>query len=489
MKILKLLLIPILLCFGIINIYGQDVEIPFSWVSAAPSTNSSVGLFQCGSMNINLNTGGTQHNLLGTSAFFPSAGPLNTPITLSFSKPVCNLGVLVRDLDEGSGAPSEWLEFTGLPLPSGFTPSVGGSPFTYIGVTADPNGLPNTEAWVNWDGPLTSVTFDYNKSSMSWNMYLDSLRFDCDCGVPEDLNCCYGNGWQTLTWAEVPGAVGYDVQFGFNDPTSGCCDTVTGMPSGWMEWMLTDNVFLVPASFPDCFWWRVRSVFSDGSRSEWSEKMCDCNEPEVIPCVTPINLDCEIETSAGTRTISWDPVVGALGYSVSITYNDPACCPTGVDPVSTTEVSTTSTFLSGISPNECFSWKVRTICTDAPTYSEWSESKCSSDCYFPVAKASSSGRVEVVDGDDVKSSLLEMTLVPNPANEFVTITVYDDGDAATYENTVLSITDISGTEVYRDDMTINTPKGVELKNLKPGLYLCKVINGDHVLSSSKLVIK
>lgn len=492
MKNLKLFLIPMLFALGITQSYGQDVQMPFSWVSATGSTSSTVGLFQCGTMNVTLNSG-SPHRLIGTTARMPlpGDGTLNFPVTLTFSKPVCNLGLLVNDLDLNmmSGTAYERLEFTTDPLPVGLDPASGGPPFNlaYVGsiLTGYPVLATDTKAWVNWEGPLTSITFDYYRLGTSWNFSLDSLRFDCDCSIPKDLNCCEGNGRQMLSWADVPGATGYQIEFGFNDASSGCCDSETGYPSGWLE-NVSDNVFVVPESFADCFWWRVRTVFDDGSYSDWSEKICDCFEPETASCTEPINLDCEWNTS-GQKLLSWDPVVGALGYEVSKTYNDPACCPASIDPISTVVVSTTNTFVYDPDPNACFSWKVRAICSTEPLYSEWSVTKCTSDCEFPMLKSDVPTELGFEDGIEIEISEVEMTLVPNPTKDHVTITVFEFNHE-TNGKAILSIKDIHGREVRRESIVFNEPQSIDLKDVKAGIYICDVLWGDNLVVTSRLVI-
>ncbi len=493
MKNLKLFLIPILVVVGITHSYGQDVQIPFSWVGPSPSTSSTVGLFQCGTMNVTLNSGSPhQLDFFGTAAHFPTmSGALNIPITVTFSKPVCNLGILIRDLDMNvtTGAPYERIEFTSSPTPVGLDPSAGGPPFDLVDVGGVLTALPvlsdESEAWVNWDAPLTSISFNYYRASLGYGFFLDSLRFDCDCSIPKDLNCCEGNGRQMLSWGDVSGATGYQIEFGFNDPSSGCCDSVTGYPSGWLE-NVTDNVFVVPESFADCFWWRVRTVFDDGSYSDWSEKICDCFEPETASCAAPINLDCELNAS-GQRLLSWDAVVGALGYEISKTYNDPACCPVAGEPVSTVVESTTNTFIDDPYPNACFSWKVRTICSPEPLYSDWSETKCSSDCAFSTLKSAQSGSIDLQDGIQMDISEVEMTLVPNPTKDHVTITVFGH-DLETSGSAILSIKDIHGSEVRRESIVFGEPQSIDLKDLKAGIYICYVLWRDNLVVTSRLVI-
>lgn len=490
MKKIRLLLTMILAGAFSLSSYAQDVEIPFSWVGPGPTNTSSVGLFQCESIEITLNTAGTQHQLSGVTRALiaPGSGNEVVPFTLTFSKPVCNLRILVNDLDLEDDVPVEQLVFSGV-LPDGVTAAATGDVFDYAGGVVFPNGADDTRGWVNWNGPVTEINFDYIRDGLGWAVTLDSLSFDCDCSIPADLNCCNGNDWQTLSWADVPGAIGYQINFGFNDNSSGCCDSVTGLPTEWLE-DVTDNVFVVPESFEDCFWWRVRSEFADGSFSDWSERMCDCEEEAVLPCVPPINLDCEISTSAFIRTLSWDPVPGAFGYEVSLTYNDPECCPLGPDPETVT-FTTTDALLGDIAPGPCFSWKVRTICTEDTTHSEWSETMCSSDCAPPTtsAKGANLETGSTFDPDQISTSKMEVLIVPNPADEFVTITVLGNDDDEMYNNTKVVLTNTSGIQVFEDAITVNRAKEIALKSLVSGVYICTIVSGESVLHSSRLIVK
>lgn len=487
MKKIKLIVTMLLVGVFSLSSYAQDVKVPVSWVPPGLNNTSSTGLIQCGSINVTLNTAGSPHTPFGTSALIPdNVGATMVPITLTFSAPVYNLGILIGDLDEDAGGPSEWIQFTGVDLPTDVSPPSTGIPFILAGTIADPNGNDDTDAWVNWSSPVTSVTFNYNRANvMNFGLFIDSLRFDCD-GTPTELNCCYGTDWQTLSWGDVPGAVGYQVEFGFNDATSSCCYDAVGIPFGVTE-NVTDNIFVVPESFEDCFWWRVRTEYADGSFSDWSEKICDCVEEEVIKCLPPVNLGCDIVSPAFERELNWDPVAGALGYELSITFNDLACCPVGSGPVETVTFNLTDAFYNITMPNACFSWKVRTICTEDPTYSEWSESKCSKDC------SSSTARNDYNEGSfdfgSVPFSNVKVLLVPNPADDFVTVTMQGIGQEEMNKNTKVILTSTSGVQVFEGDITVNRSKEIALKSFAPGVYICTIVSGDELLHSSRLIVK
>gem|GEM_PF-6893783 len=492
MKKLKLLIVPLLIILGMTMSYGQDVEIPFSWVSPTPSSLNMTGISDCGGMNITLNSYPVNHQLDGTSAFFPDGMPTTIPVTISFSKPVCNLGLLVRDLDwHPIVGEREWLEFDATSIPTGLDPSAGGPPFSLVEIGGTWTALPlvadESEAWINWDGPITAISFDYFKATTGFYFYLDSLRFDCDCSIPDNLDCCYANDRQSLSWSKVPSAVGYEIEFGFNDNSSGCCDSVTGPPMGWIE-SVSDNVFIVPETFTNCFWWRVRSVFDDGSKSEWSEKSCDCDEPEVLSCEAPINLMCEMN-SAGQKIISWDPVIGAIGYEVSRTYNDPTCCPPTTDPIETIATNTTSTFIVDPNPNDCYSWKVRAICSDEPLYSDWSETKCTEDCAFSALLVGSGKDDSDEQSTQSSSSKLTLNLTPNPAKDILEVTLSGPNTESELEEGMFSMHNAQGNEVHRELIRINRSTRIDLDGLSSGIYICTYIGENGASMTGKLVIE
>ena len=297
---------------------------------------------------------------------------------------------------------------------------------------------------------------------------------------PDDLYCCDAPSGQVLTWAEVSGAIGYDIDFGFNDINSPCCENVTELPTGYMEF-LTDNVFLLPDSFTACFWWRVRAVFPDGSKSEWSEKECDCLPN---PCETPTELECSIN-SVG-RVLSWTAVVGAISYDVMINYNDPACCPVGGGLPFSNMYSTTDDFYVVPGFNQCFSWRVRARCLNGGI-SEWSEAKCSDDCFF--SNPAISTNEETTKRSSANYANVKTSVIPNPANDYVSITITDASGDSEINNATLIIFDITGKEVYKSSITSNESKQIDVSQFTSGIYLLKILDNGRLISSDKLVIQ
>ena len=303
--------------------------------------------------------------------------------------------------------------------------------------------------------------------------------YKTSCDPPEDLHCCEAPAGQVLTWAEVEGAIGYNIEFGFN---SECCENSTELPTGWMEFV-TDNVFLVPESFGDCFWWRVRAVYPDGSTTEWSEKECDCIDVE-LPCETPTDLSCAYN-SVG-RILSWGTVADAVSYDVAISYDDPSCCPPVDDLPFSTIFFTTDIFHVEPGPNKCFSWRVRAHCQNGGV-SDWSEPKCSNDCSFSISDSPSSEDVE--NRTSLGSDKITTRIIPNPANEFVTITIDDATNIRKGSEATLMILDITGKEIYNASIRLNEPKQIDVSLFSSGIYYLKVLEDGKVIASDKLAIQ
>lgn len=373
------------MCFGLPKGNSQTVSMDFSWVSIPGNNVSTTITNACGTpMTITLVTGPTDHVENATSAQLPQdiTDPVGyIPVMLTFSEPVCNVSLLIDDLDQGFG--SDYIIFDS-PEPDNIS-SAGGVMFAYASPNLYPAGGMDTRGWVNWQGSTSMVTFTYYRP-VNGSINLDSLRFDCYC------------------------------------------------------------------------------------------------------CPTPENLECETDPFTNEKTVSWDPVIGAIGYELSITYNDPECCTT-TDSVVTEVVSTTETYRANISPNACYSWKVRTICSIEPlTYSDWSETLCSDLCEFAVRRTSVEGDESLENSTSI-SPEINVNVVPNPASNYTTITTSYIEDGETYDNLSLVITDMQGRIVLQEVIQMNDSKRIDLNNFNSAMYIYKILNGDTVLKSDKIVIE
>lgn len=356
-----------------------------------------------------------------------------------------------------------------------------------ICITSATLGLPwNTTGefdWLDWE--CFSIPYFGNAGQ---NYFLEIATGDCKgglhpgyayvdnicmntCGVPIDLECIKTTAGQHLSWSAMPGAVSYEIVFNFNDPL--CCPAGGGLPSSTIVNSIT-NSYNVPISFSPCFSWSVRAVYSDGTKSGFSERECSCNE-----CPKPIDLGCV--TIDNYRLLSWGSVFGSSGYEVMITYNDPTCGCSGT--VSTIVISTVSNWLEVIDVSTCFSWKVRSKCA-GDLYSEWSDIACS--CI-----PSSSSFIQNEPIMSVKQHLKSdsyITVSPNPADQIVTFELQNkSGDDV--QNAELKIISLEGKIVYQSTISLNEKKNVDVSGILPGMYIFVVSTDSLLIDAGKLIIK
>lgn len=322
------------------------------------------------------------------------------------------------------------------------------------------------------DLPITVVVTD-NETGCS-----DSITYTINCGpceikAPRNLKCFNHRG-QNLSWSSVPNAVSYQIAFSINDPR--CCNN--GQPGiSTLPETVNDTTYYVsdPAK---CFSWMVRAVCADGTLSDWSRIACSCGQCFIT---TPQDLKCNV--THGGQQLTWTAVLNATSYDVSIEENDPDCCGSSQRPtVTNVSVLSNSYFVS--STSKCFSWRVRARCSDG-TLSAWSGKKCS--CGFVIiqpGKQTSNGNTSnFANPDDFK-----VTAVPNPADEFVDITVIHNGDVADAQPRVV-MTDMAGHEVHNSVITLNAQNRIELGDLTSGIYGYRIFYGEQMIYADKLVIK
>jgi hypothetical protein len=110
--------------------------------------------------------------------------PLNFRTTITFSTPIRNPGILLRDLDDDSymAGPEEHLldfEVNGVPsFPSSVTPTFGS--YSLGGGTVTPLAE-GCIGWLRFGGTVSSISFLYTRPITNYAFLLDSLVFDCRC--------------------------------------------------------------------------------------------------------------------------------------------------------------------------------------------------------------------------------------------------------------------------------------------------------------------
>ena len=82
-----------------------------------------------------------------------------------------------------------------------------------------------------------------------------------------------------------------------------------------------------------------------------------------------------------------------------------------------------------------------------------------------------------------------VTTVPNPADEFVDVTVNYEMDAALQAQGRIVISDMASHEVYNSAISLNTNNRIDLKELTSGIYVYRIFYGDQLIHTEKLVIK
>ncbi|MEO6131720.1 MAG: fibronectin type III domain-containing protein, partial [Saprospiraceae bacterium] len=233
-------------------------------------------------------------------------------------------------------------------LPGGTWYTAPGSPFTSTTVTVSGFNPGTTYEWhvkancsngeySNWTTPISFTTLG-----------------SAACNAPNWLNTTnITSTTATWQWASVSGAVSYSIQWRY---AGGTWYNLSGGP--WTNtWINVGG--LQPAT---TYEWRVRSNCAYGAVSEWSYPTSfttlgySCSTP-TWPITTNV--------TQSTATFSWDPVPGAVSYSVQTRlpggtwYNAPG------NPFYSTTVT-----IGGFTPGTTYEWRVRTCCGGGQ-YSNW----------------------------------------------------------------------------------------------------------------------
>lgn len=218
------------------------------------------------------------------------------------------------------------------------------------------------------------------------------------------------------------------------------------------------------------------------------DAVTDCSILDSLLCPIPTGLF----GSCSRRVLVWNPVPGATGYTVEISYNDPACCRSSYAPVGMRyEVSGSSLPLWSIATPkyDCFRWRVMTRCANGAT-SGWSEWKC----YYcpPGVEDGSTGGVllrSMVKNSDVETKpLLSPIVSPNPNNGDMTLSLQAPGDL------ILSVDVVNAQGSRVTTIARNTYKGgqfntkLSLGTVAKGVYTV-VFNTNYGIFRKKVIVQ
>lgn len=323
-------------------------------------------------------------------------------------------------------------------------------------------------------------------------VYRDTFELKC-CypNTPANVRCNYVTGGRNLYWDPVPNAVYYKVRLAVNNTACGCSEI--NPPSTLLLYVYGTDTIL-SNTLASCYSWQVASVCPDSTTSAFSTVVCSCT---TIPtCSTPTSLACQtifVHNPSDPshimiqRRLSWSAVPGALSYEIEMVYDEPGCCATigtiiigGVIPVSTNSYD--------VAWGGCFSWRVRAICAGG-LKSAWSTSSCS--CGWGVSVKPGGNQEftapEPGTGFGPNDNNIKVIAAPNPASDYIDFTI--QFGKADYKDLTLSVFDVSGREVSRNNVLNNTLIRVDAQAYTPGMYLYVIRENNKVLYSNRIIIK
>lgn len=208
---------------------------------------------------------------------------------------------------------------------------------------------------------------------------------------------------------------------------------------------------------------------------------CDCQN-----MVPPSVFDCDVETEMAntSQILTWNAVSAAVSYEVEVIYNDADCCVNPNNLPILTETYTRNINTLGLMAGRCFSWKVRSVCSDG-SKSSWSAKQCSCE-----TSGLGSPKSAIQSNEErITDESLKLTAVPNPATNHVDITMNGVLMDVNLNDTEMIIYDMAGRVIYRSEITLNETQRVDLSSFNSGVYLVNVINNGTLLSTEKLIVE
>jgi hypothetical protein len=140
-----------------------------------------------------------------------------------------------------------------------------------------------------------------------------------------------------------------------------------------------------------------------------------------------------LKASCLSQRFSWAAVPGAVGYSIEVSFNDPACCVTK-RPVSGFLWNTLTTnnlpfSALGNTEYECIRWRVRAKCADG-VFGPWSDYRCFYPCHIVAEEGGGEGGGGDPGDMGKRPGKAEAgpRIAPNPNNGNMTLSMEAPGD-------------------------------------------------------------
>ncbi|WP_300660526.1 T9SS type A sorting domain-containing protein [Fluviicola sp.] len=183
---------PLFLILGLVLSsfsFGQTVSDDFTWIPTDSTNSATSQAFSfCNNQTVTYTVASAGIRFWNVTSNSPSLSGMIMPATIlstvatvpmsfSFSQTVCNLRIHFTDLDDNVGIDAENLGSIS-PAYTGLTGSLT-DPGSSSNAVVSPSN--NGEGWIEWDGPVTGISFIYNRAR-GCGLIIDSIQFEC-CSV------------------------------------------------------------------------------------------------------------------------------------------------------------------------------------------------------------------------------------------------------------------------------------------------------------------
>ena len=238
----------------------------------------------------------------------------------------------------------------------------------------------------------------------------------------------------------------------------------------------------------------LRIIVSDQVISN-STAIPSCGEMEDYvfceSCLPPQNTNCLPHNKFDYQTLSWDPIQNATSYEITLAYNDPLCCSQAQQGIYISTLTSLGTHINVSTNSGCFSWSVVAIFANGDE-SPSSSFECSCEILSPAGDpvptpTGGSNSRQSLNGE-LNNGQLRLSILPNPANNYVQITLSSNFEVSLNGAEVIIHT-TSGKIIYRSTISLDEEKTVDLSSFTPGIYIINIVDENTILSSEKLIIQ
>ncbi|MDP2176463.1 MAG: M43 family zinc metalloprotease [Bacteroidota bacterium] len=212
---------------------------------------------------------------------------------------------------------------------------------------------------------------------------------------------------------------------------------------------------------------RMQVNFAGSDAVLW--KLANSDACNINACETPINLTGTF--SSNKLNVSWLSMYGSTKYNFRYRV-------AGTQNWTTLSSNTNSISISNLIKNTNYEYQVQNVCKSGNSIFSASN--------FTVTKSSTKRDDLSVDANPIISN--QIKIYPNPANEKLFIEIHSESS----QKTEIQLIDYTG-KIIRTE-TIELTKGehtltLDITDLKPGVYIIKILKDDIIIPNTKIIIE